>query len=310
MSTTAPFFFQPDAKRRSREAPEFGFDSFSKHLEVINASALGHFLLSYVQAQKIDFKICHELPAGVTAQYSHSELRPHQSHILYGGQVNALSLACELRRCWQFRGDVAKSVKPVSVEEYVTLRRFTEADIKAWEFGVAMQAVHVRSLQDTYSGHMIACMDNDTKRLLEYDVERLMTIAGDSGLLRQAMRQVFDNWIAHSPSQNDDEKKIKEEIEILQSRSGISSLFSKMAKPNSLSKIKLRKQGIRANFMAELAQALGATSAKNEGNYLTGTEGAAWLDPLYTQICSYHLEDLAVRDLRKHVRRHISWFHL
>lgn len=263
---------------------------FRNHQNVLLSTELGRFLYEFKGSTKIDFDINCDLKP-TQARFIQNETKGFYV-IEHGISVNALIIGHELRHAWWVMVGDKGNLKPVSPEEYILRERFMEADARAIEVGLMSQIAYAYPYEDDYVQHLLASLEPLDLESFGYSYNRLCAVGRDPQMLKATMRAHFDKRIAVSPAEAFYEQKIFEKVDSLlspPSSSGIRGLIRRMA----ATEVTLPSSGvIRPEFVNDLINRMGVYN-DNGDNYLTQTKGPDFMNPCYTRVCNYRLEELA-----------------
>lgn len=299
MSTASNFFFDDESQTRGQSCDYFRGEDISKHLEVLRTSVIGRFLCNLTQKEGIKINRNWNLPENTEALYISSPIAGKFGHFEIGNRVHATLLGHEMRHFWQDFSGIRTRMQPISAEEYILMNRFIEADARAIELGITIQVAASLRLDNDYASHLVACLDHEQKRILEYDVDKLERAAHEPALMKQILRQGFDNWIVLSPAQKAYDERTETEIrEQEKAERSIRYRLSGGARRHSKA-VEFTATGLRPAFVATLVEALGVLPPgehNNEttggGNYLIESKGLDFADSFYTRICNHRIEYL------------------
>lgn len=204
--------------------------------------------------------------------------------IEYDSAVTVSDLGHEFRHAWWFLKGKKKLLPPVSVEEFVLLQHFIEADGRAFGFAILAQAAAFMGEDDKYIKNLLPVLTSDEVEECAGSFKRLCQIGEKPDLLKKAMRRQFDRWIALSPVALTYDREIAREI--LPMRKARS--FELCVRALFGDAIFSKKGVIRPSFVQDLVEKVGVCG--NRFNYLTETKGLPFTDPFYTRLCNYRLE--------------------
>lgn len=216
-----------------------------------------------------------------------------KGHIKYGNSINALILGHEIRHGWQHLCLSENLQNPTSPDEKILLDRFIEADGRTIEFGVTLQIVHSMGLDNAYAQNLFASFDKYEKQICEYSIEKVKELGSSPTALKQAMRQVFDWWIAHAPVAPKDYDNQTEDLISSGTSNKLYGLFYKITNKGCAPQQYFNNTGINPKYVQDLVKELGELGEHMDGNYLTETTGLDFMNEFYTRPCNYKLERAA-----------------
>lgn len=283
----------PDENMRTNEY--FHYRDIRQHLDVLKLSAIGENLVSFAEAYRIKYILLEEMHENTVTIYARQHAGQKPGVVQHGRCLHAALLGHELRHAWQHLVCEPMMPTPQSAEEQILYDRFMEADARAIEFMLTVQCVSSMGTSNIYAENLIACLDDYQKRICLYSDKELLRLASEPAALKQATRQVFDQWIVRSPFQLKYDESTEEIIKLSQT-GGLQRLFSRMGNVilgNSFrdSYPHYSKQGVSSEFIDGVVDVLGKTGVINEEeNYLRDSKGLSFDNEFYTRICNYHLE--------------------
>jgi hypothetical protein len=282
--------FGENSQKNSRSSEFFYKREFQDHLEALNSSSIGRFLGE--GAKKLEIKIEYNSEMSENSDGTYIRMRGfrRQGKIEYGDHMNALILGHEIRHVWQHMSLSSGVQNPISPEEQILLDRFIEADGRAVEFGLTIQIAHEMTLNHEYAHNLLACFDGYEKEICEYSIKKIEELGQRPDLLKQAMRNVFDWWVAHSPTAPDVyDQGTEESLKMGTKNTFYKAVFDLVNKGFSPRPCYIRS-GIDAAYVENLVEELGSLGSIMGGNYLTESDGLSFTDEFYTRPCQYRLE--------------------
>lgn len=292
-------FLEEDETARKEAEVFFEYRCFpSDPFPILFSVKIGLFLTAFEGAEKIT---CHydENLEPSTARFSCS--RKKDGSVLnpvidYGESLNVLIMGHELRHAWWFMAADEVSLKPASPEEYILKKRFIEADARAISVGLAAQVYYESDAKPDYIKHLLATLDATERETFRRSRSWLRTVGSDNDLLKTTMRAHFDKWIALSPAQSRYDGLLLDELDSLLSPTSLLDPEALVRRKGSTEMAFPPSRGVRPEFVQALVGKMGVYNDQKD-NYLTQTEGLDFMDPFYTRICNYRLEQLVSKVL-------------
>ena len=282
--------FHEKAREQARSFRRFS-NTVYYHMPYLVESAIGQYLYEFSKHINIQYKPSRKLFDREGAAYVAKRGSRKPGYILYGEFCNAAIVGHEIRHATQHLTLPTDLLNPSSAEEQILLDRFIEADARAIGFGITLQIVHELKLSNDYAFHLLGYLDDHEKEICDYSYEKLNVICASPKKLKQAMRNVFDWWIAHGPQLHGSyDKDTENTLKMAQASKLYRAFFNSRNKDKDklLATPCYDRTGIDPAYVEERNPL--ASSDNMEGNYLTETKGPSFTDEFYTRPCQYRLE--------------------